>query len=131
MQSNVAFSKSNDEWVTDDTVKDSKEIESLPVGWRIVVRPLPQATKSSGGVIFAQQTLSDKEMTETVGTLVAVGPLAWKGEQYQGQDWAQRGDVVMFGKYAGKKFEYGGVKYVLLNEDEIIARIPDPSKLKR
>lgn len=119
----------NSEFATDATVPDSPDILNMPVGWRVIVRPLPPQEKTKGGIIRIDT--HSQELTETVGKLVAIGPLSWKDERSGGVNWAELNDHVMFGKWAGKRFEYGGVKYVLLNDDEIIARVPDVAKVKR
>ena len=120
---------SADSWTTDENVPDPSDIRDVPVGWRIVVRPRAPERVTKGGILRIDA--DTQTLTETVGTLVAVGSQCWKDDTKYDGPWAALGDTVMFGKYAGKRFEYGGVKYVLLNEDEIIARIPDPSKLRR
>lgn len=122
---------SNADWNTDEAIPDSPEVHDIPVGWRVIVRPVAPQAKTKGGILLTQQTQDSQAMTETVGRLVAVGPQAWGDTERFSYPWANVGDNVMFGKYAGKKFEYGGVKYVLLNDDEIIGRVPDPTKLKR
>lgn len=120
---------SADDWATDENVPDPSDIRDVPVGWRVVVRPRPPEKVTKGGII--RLDADTQTLTETVGKVVAVGSQAWKDETKFDGPWADRGDTVMFGKYAGKRFEYGGVKYVLLNDDEIIARIPDPAKIRR
>lgn len=39
----------------------------------------------------------------------------------------KEGDWVIYGRYAGQRMEYEGVKLVMTNDDEIIGTIADPS----
>jgi co-chaperonin GroES (HSP10) len=60
----------------------------------------------------------------TTGTLVAVGPMAWKafdGEKEGWEPWAQIGEKVMFGRYAGDLITHPETKeeYMLLNDEDL------------
>jgi chaperonin GroES len=118
----------SEEWITPPEVKDDPSIVNMPLFWRIVVRPISQETVSKGGILLSPETLRIREMTETVGKLVAVGPLAFKLDDLNEDVAPKIGDYVMYGKWAGKQIRYGGVKYVVLNHDELIMRVPDLSK---
>lgn len=81
---------------------------------RIVVKPMPVETKTSGG-IFIPDTVSKKP---SKGTVVAVGP-GRKADEYKMQ--VKPGDVVTFGKHAGIPIEHEGVDYLIMTETDIIA----------
>jgi co-chaperonin GroES (HSP10) len=38
-------------------------------------------------------------------------------------------DWVLTGKYVGLKFKYEGEDYSIINDDEVIALVPDPDKI--
>jgi co-chaperonin GroES (HSP10) len=59
-----------------------------------------------------------------------VGPLAYKDKiKFPDGPWCKEGEWVMFGKYAGSRFntEIGEVR--ILNDDEIIGKINDPAHI--
>jgi len=43
--------------------------------------------------------------------------------------WCKEGDWVIFGRYAGSRFKIEGGEVRLLNDDEIIAKIDNPSDI--
>jgi len=44
--------------------------------------------------------------------------------------WAAVGDHVIFGRYAGSRIELDGKEYRLMNDEEILAVIPEEIKAK-
>jgi co-chaperonin GroES (HSP10) len=43
--------------------------------------------------------------------------------------WCRVGDWVLTGKYIGHKFRYGTDEYCIINDDEVIAVVPDEAKV--
>ena len=39
------------------------------------------------------------------------------------------GDWVLTGKYIGLKFRYEGQEYAMINDDEVLAVVPNPDKI--
>lgn len=97
-----------------------------PTAFHVIVRPDPVEKESVGGIIlYATDADAKKERAAGVyGTLVAVGPTAWKGFD-SGEPWAKVGDRVMFAKYSGKTFKDDSTDddFVLLNDEDILAVI--------
>ena len=63
------------------------------------------------------------------GEVASVGELAYR-DRNTGDRWKQSvipkaGDKVTYGKYAGQKLIINGVKFLLLNDDEITSILPD------
>ena len=58
-----------------------------------------------------------------------MGPDAYKDHNKSKTEWAKIGDWVLTGKYVGLKFVYEKETYSIINDDEIIAIVPDPSKI--
>ena len=81
-------------------------VELRAVGHRVIVRPDPIETKTSGGIILKVDEKREAAASQK-GTVVMVGPMAWKNEVYgfglEGwEPWCKAGDRVFFAKYAGK-----------------------------
>ena len=118
------------EWATDATEPDPTGIE--PLGWRLLVRPITTKEKTKGGILLPASALDTKDLTQTVGRVLAIGPLSYKrADMIEYDPWIEVGDYVVFAKYGGQRMKYSGVKVIILNDDEVTARITNPDKLER
>ena len=45
------------------------------------------------------------------------------------ESWCKIVDWVLTAKYVGLKFKYEGEEYSMINDDEVLAVVPDPSKI--
>ena len=120
------------DWSTPNEVDDPKDLPPA-VGWKILVRVWTPPEKTKGGILLPDQVIDDREYLTTVGRVVSVGPLAWRAADAMVDGvytpWAKKGEYVVFGKFAGEKLRYGGVKYILLDDKNIKWVVKDPSKL--
>jgi chaperonin GroES len=66
----------------------------------------------------------DKREQEAVefGTVVQVGPTAFK-DYGRGPDILKGGDYISFARYSGKKIKLDGETYIILNDQDVIAKI--------
>lgn len=82
-----------------------------PINDRVVVKPAPADEVTAGGILIPETA---KEKTQK-GEVIAVGP---------GKDdikpTVKKGDVVLFGKYAGQELSYEGEDYLIMREDDIL-----------
>ena len=128
MQMPTAKSAGNTTWWTDPTIPDPAD---LPIvrGWRILVRPIPNAPKTKGGIIIPDATIETMDLIRSVGQVKVVGPMAYTRGDMGDTPWCQVGDYILYPRYSGAKFAYGGVKFLLLNDDEVLAVIQDPARI--
>ena len=92
-----------------------------PSGHYILVLPDEVEKKTASGIYLANETIENKQRDTTQGTLVAVGHIGW-AEFNDGTPWAEVGDKVVYGKYAGRDMTgQDGKKYVLMNCEDILA----------
>jgi co-chaperonin GroES (HSP10) len=91
-----------------------------PAGHRVIVKPDDPPEKI--GQIFVPPWVKENKAFEIIkGTIVSVGMTAWRAFD-EGKPWANVGDRVMFAKYGGSIVEdEAGVKYRILNDEDIIA----------
>ena len=129
MQMPTAKSATNMTWFTEDSVPDPAPGELSVQGWKILVRPIPNAPKTKGGILIPDSTLDQIDLIRSVGRVLAVGPRAYTREDMGNEPWCKVGDFVLYGRYAGAKISYGGVKLLFINDDEVITTIKDPAKL--
>jgi co-chaperonin GroES (HSP10) len=103
------------------------------VGHRVMVKldPIVDEEVTAGGIVIPQQESKKRlEVAAEKGTVMQVGPMAWKNEALgYGTDswepWCKPGDRVLYSKYAGKVVEdpEDGEKYMMLNDVDIQAKI--------
>ena len=101
-----------------------------PTGYRVLILPftLPEVTK--GGIHIAKATLDKERIATVVGYVVAMGPDAYGDlNKFPEGPWCKEGDWVIFGRYAGARFQIEGGDMRLLNDDEILATIEDPEAI--
>jgi co-chaperonin GroES (HSP10) len=121
---------------------ESKKAETAklptPTGWRILIMPYIPPRVSKGGIELPDEVHERERLAINVGLVMALGPLAYKDKSKfaTSQDrgggwtpWCKEKDWVLFGKYAGSRFKIDGGELRLLNDDEILAVIEDPSHL--
>ncbi len=89
------------------------KINIEPLGARVLVLPIEGETQSPGGVLLPE-TAKEKPQQ---GTIEAIGD----GEEMTTD--LKVGDRVLFPKYTGTEIKYQGQTYLLMNEDDVLARI--------
>lgn len=91
-----------------------------PAGHRVLVRPAKLEEKSAGGIILKHD--ERKEKAQIKGTVIAIGPNAWKAFD-DGAPWAAVGDEVYFAQYGGYLIRDPKTdeEFRLLNDEDICA----------
>ncbi len=82
-----------------------------PINDRVVVKPAPADEKTKGGIIIPD-TAKEKPQR---GEIVAVGPGKDGNEMT-----VSKGDIVLYGKYAGQEISWEGTDYLIMREDDIL-----------
>ena len=129
--------KSRDE--VENTVLDAKNVEKdknlldrlpSPTGYRILVLPYAGPKKTKGGLYLADTTQETIQMTTVCAYVLKMGDLCYKDkEKFPNGPWCNKGDWVIFGRYAGSRFKIEGGEVRILNDDEIIAKINNPEDI--
>ncbi|NIA11905.1 MAG: co-chaperone GroES, partial [Nitrospiraceae bacterium] len=86
---------------------------------RVVVKKVEQEQKTPGGIILPDTAKEEPQ----IGEVVAVGegkPLE-NGQVRPMQ--VKKGDKVIYSKYAGNEVELDGEKYLIVKEEDILAKI--------
>ena len=80
--------------------------------------------------MLAKQTLDKERIATIVGLVVRLGPDAYSDkEKFPEGPWCKEGDWVIFGRYAGARFNIEGGDMRLLNDDEILATVNNPEDI--
>ncbi len=88
-----------------------------PLNDKVVIELLEEDEKTEAGIILPDT--AKKRPQE--GVVVAVGPGRLLNNGQRAPMTVQVGQRVVFSKYAGNEIEYGGKKYLILDEDQIFA----------
>ena len=127
-----ALEKAYDEGATLNPEKiETSLLDQLPdpTGWRIMILPYRGKRTTKGGIELTDETLGRQQISTVLGYVLKVGPLAYSGERFSTGPWCEEGDWVLFGRYAGSRFQIEGGEIKILNDDEIIARVSDPEAI--
>ncbi len=87
------------------------KVNIQPMGARVLVKPLEQDNKTASGLLLPE---SAKEKPQT-GVVIAVGD----DEEIK----LKVNDKVLFAKYTGSEFKFDGTEYLLMEADDILARV--------
>lgn len=124
--SEVAFSPPDKEVLPD--------IPLQPIGWRVLIRPFKPKDTTDGGIAIGNEALESEQLLTYVGQIVAMGDQCYKAVTRSGIDLSsiepkpKVGDWVMYGTYGGQSIHMkNGDKYLIMNDDGIMAVIKDPS----
>ena len=88
------------------------DLKVKPLGDRVLIEPLTAEEKTSSGIIIPE-TAKEKPQK---GTVVAVGP--GTGEEKME---VKKGDVVIYGKFAGTELTIDETDYIIMKQSEILA----------
>ncbi len=116
----------------DPSKLDSKVLDRIPTptGWRIAILPYRGAEKSKGGIVLAEETQKRTQLATTCGYVLKMGSLAFSDEdKFPTGPWCKEGDWIIFGRYAGSRISIDGGEIRILNDDEIIGILNDPSDI--
>ena len=101
-----------------------------PTGWRLLVLPFRMDEKTKGGVLLGQDTIDKQRVASQCGNVIAMGDACYMDkERYPSGPWCKVGDWVIFARYAGSRIEIEGGEVRLLNEDEVLATVQDPTDI--
>ena len=101
-----------------------------PTGYRLLILPFTPPEKTKGGIMLAKQTLDKERIATVVGLVVRKGPDAYSDtNKFPEGPWCEEGDWVIFGRYAGARFNIDGGDMRLLNDDEILATVNNPEDI--
>ena len=101
-----------------------------PTGWRMLVLPFKMNEKTKGGVLLGQETIERQQVGSQCGNVLAMGPDCYGDkERFSQGPWCKVGDWIIFARYAGSRIEIEGGEVRLLNDDEVLATVQDPTDI--
>ena len=100
-----------------------------PLNWKVLIQPHQVQMKTKGGLHLPSVSKDNEEYLTAHGRVVSMGELAFRdrdtGEKWKMSTTPVVGNRVTYGKYAGQKVSVNGVRFLLLNDDELTSILPD------
>ena len=100
----------------------------IPLNWKVLVQPNQVKMKTRGGLHLPTISKDNEEYLTAHGRIASMGDLAFK-DRDTGASWKmnipQVGNRVTYGKYSGQKVTINGVRFLLLNDDELTSILPE------
>ena len=88
-----------------------------PLGDRVLIKRLEAAEKTAGGIVLPDAAKEKPKKGKVIA--VGEGKQLDSGEKVTSQ--VKKGDIVLFGSFAGTEITVEGEEYMLMSEDEILA----------
>ena len=104
----------------------------IPLNWKVLVQPHQVQMKTRGGLHLPTISKDNEEYLTAHGRIASMGDLAFK-DRDTGSSWKMNipkvGNRVTYGKYSGQKVTINGVRFLLLNDDELTSILPEDSEV--
>ena len=95
------------------------KVKLQPLGNRVLVRRLAAEEKLKGGIIIPDSAKKEQEQAE----VIAVGPGKRDSDNRLIPMPVEKGDRILMAKYSGQQVTLNDEEYVIVNADDIIAKI--------
>ena len=97
-----------------------------PSGFRLLIKSREIQEKTKGGIILTDDTKDIAKRACVISQGISMGDECYHDKETK---WCKIGDWVLTGKYIGLKFRYEGQEYAMINDDEVLAVVPNPDKI--
>ena len=94
-----------------------KTAKIQPIGLRVLVSPDEAETTTAAGLIIPPSANDDKKPAS--GKIVKLGMIIDKDDKFV----VKEGDRIFFKKYSPEEIEVEGVKYLIVEQDDVLAII--------
>ncbi len=123
-------SMNHNDLTTDPSIPDPINLP-IPLGWNILIRPYPVKEKTTGGIILSSGDIDFMNHTTNVGRVVLVGQSCWNRSQHKDSEgnfkpWVEVGEFISYPRHKGAMRKFQGVSFVVLSDDDIMEKLPDP-----
>ena len=95
-------------------------MELKPLGSRVVIEPVEEEKTTESGIVIPETAEKEKPIK---GKVLAVGPGKVTDEGKRIPVSVKEGDMVLFKKYGPDEIEIEGKKYLVADEEDILAVI--------
>ena len=110
--------------------KSALERLPQPTGYRILVIPYYMKTQTKGGVYVPDATRDRESFATVAAYVVKLGASAYKDMgRFPDGAWCKEKDWIIMGRYAGNRFKVENLEVRIINDDNVIAKILDPTDI--
>ncbi len=102
-------------------------VKFRPLHDRVVVKRLPEETKTAGGIIIPDSA-AEKPMQ---GEIIAVGPGARDEDGKRVAPDVKAGDIILFGKWSGTEVKIDGEELLIMKESDVMGVIEGKAAVKK
>jgi co-chaperonin GroES (HSP10) len=118
------------------------DLPVLPMFWNVIVEPLMPPEKTKGGILLSEETQEVERIQCTIGRVLAIGDLAFKGKTSSGIALGEcpraaalkAGQFVLFAKHTGQKIKIRkGDRQrliILLSDSELLGIVSKPEMIR-
>jgi len=90
-----------------------------PVGFRVLVWPLPTERVTKGGIVIPPTKVEREDMAQKDVEVIGIGPDCWQDKK--GGPWCKVGDIVKIAAYSGYTFKgLDGREYRMISDIDIV-----------
>ena len=117
---------------SDPSKFDGSVLDRLPqpTGYRLLIIPYYPPEKTKGGVYIPDSTRERESFATVAAYVVHLGPDAYTDEKkFPSGPWCQDKTWILIGRYAGSRFKVDGLEVRIINDDNVIATILDPTDI--
>ena len=99
-----------------------------PVGWFVLVLPYKRPEQTRSGLYLPDKTTDEDIIQSTCGVVLAVGPMAFRGDRYGDEPWCKPGDMITWPSLATTtcRVAYNGVVLSTITDDSVRLVNADP-----
>ena len=92
-----------------EEVASQRDILPQPTGYRVLILPRGRSAVTDGGIQLVSETIERDTVSSVVGYVISLGPDAYKDTvKFPEGAWCEKGEWVLFGRYAGARFKIDG-----------------------
>lgn len=88
-------------------------------------------TKTKGGIILPDERKDAENVASVVAYVAAMGSDCYSDASRFTAPWCKVGDWVLIAKYGGSRIKVEDTECRIVNDDNILAVIPDPNTVER
>jgi len=95
-----------------------------PCTYRVLVKIKATPEQTESGLYIPPAARERLDLSSVEGTIVGMGPQAFKAFG-DGSMQANVGDVIKFAKFCGADFDEDGVKYRIMNDEDVLCVVKE------
>ena len=101
-----------------------------PTGYRLLVIPYYMNQKTKGGLYVPDETRDRESFATVAAYVIKCGPDAYKdANKFPSGAWCSEKEWIIMGRYAGNRFKVEDLEVRIINDDNVIAKILDPTDI--